>query len=112
STPFLSRGKSAHGDLGFRNFKRRRGHTVVYTWTFVAEAQLRGMFFAISMFSKTLLSRAPCRLTHSAMAQIPSGSATFSPVPNTRSALVWSENANFTSLRESRYLIRHSLPMA
>src|SRR5438445_7688896 len=83
-----------------------------YALARVTPAQLGGMFLVISMFSKTVLSRAPCFLTHSAIAEIPILREVFSRFPNTASALLWSEKAIFTSFRGSNCNARHSLPMA
>src|SRR5687767_10308459 len=55
---------------------------------FAASAQLLGRFFSISMSLKMLLSRAPCSLTHWAMAVMPSSSVVLRRLPNTRSHLL------------------------
>ena len=76
-----------------------------YALTRATLAQLGGMFFITSMSAKTLLSRAPCFSTHSAIAQIPDRKEVSRVFPKIDSALLWSEKAIFTSFRGSRYVI-------
>src|SRR4051812_30200365 len=71
-------------DIGHWAFKA----TVVALARCAASAQLRGRFLMISMSLKMLLSRAPCSLTHWAMAVIPSSSDVLGRLPNARSHLL------------------------
>src|SRR6266404_2399521 len=81
-------------------------------WGLITLAQLGGIFFAISMFSKILLSRTPCWCTQEAIACTPFSREVFSFLPKTCSALPWSEKAIFTSLRGFKCTFLQGFPIA